>query len=125
MSSRINVLLGNESATVRLLLSSLLHDDDRFADVDGFATGAEILDRCDEVDLVVVDLVLADTDAFSLIERLHTRRPELPVVIYAEVDPPYLRAEAANRGASAFFANHTDPVDVLEGFAAAARGVRP
>ena len=118
------MLLGDESATVRLLLGSLLRDDERFEVVEGVATGAEIVERCGDVDLVVVDLVLADLDAFSLIERLHARRPELPVVIYAEVDPPYLRAEAANRGASGFFAHRTDPGEVLDGFAAAARGVR-
>ena len=125
MSGRIKVLLGDESATVRLLLASLLRDDDRFAVMDGVASGAEIVDRCTDVDLVVVDLMLADTDAFSLIERLHARRPELPVVVYAEVDPPYLRADAANRGASGFFVHHADPVELLDGFAAAARGVRP
>jgi len=114
------VLLGNESAAVRLLLGSLLRDDDRFAGVGDVASGSEIIDRCDEADLVVVDLMLNDIDAFSLIDLLHARRAGLPVVVYAEVDPPYLRAEAASRGAVAFFTHHTDTADVLDGLAAAA-----
>ena len=122
MSGRIRVLLGDESAAVRLLLGSLLRDDNRFALVGDAASGAEIIEHCDEADLVVVDLMLADIDAFSLIDRLHARRPELPVVVYAEVDPPYLRAEAASRGAVAFFSHRTDPAHVLDGLAAAAAG---
>jgi len=117
------VLLGDESAAVRLLLGALLRDDDRFALVGDGASGAEIVDRCDEADLVVVDLMLNDIDAFALIGRLHARQPGLPVVIYAEADPPYLRAEAASRGAVAFFTHHTDPADVLDGLATAANRV--
>ena len=116
------MLLGNESAAVRLLLGALLRDDDRFALVGDVASGAEIIDRCHEADLVVVDLILSDIDAFSLIEALHERRPALPVVVYSEVDPPYLRAEATSRGAVGFFAHRTDPAHVLDGFAAAAAG---
>jgi CheY-like chemotaxis protein len=117
------VLLGNESAAVRLLLGSLLRDDDRFALVGDGASGAEIIARCDEADLVVVDLMLNDIDAFSLIDQLRARRAGLPVVLYAEVDPPYLRAEATTRGAVAFFTHHMDPADVLDGLAAAANRV--
>jgi len=123
VSGRIRVLLGDESAAVRLLLGALLRDDDRFALVGDVASGAEIIDRCDEADLVVVDLMLNDIDAFSLIDQLRARRAELPVVLYAEVDPPYLRAEAASRGAVGFFTHRTDPADVLDGFVAAANRV--
>ena len=119
MPDPIKVLLADESAAVRLLLSSLLHDDDRFAVVGAVASGADVIEQCDRPDLVVIDLVLADTDAFSLMERLRLLRPTLPVVVYAEVDPPYLRSEASIRGAAGFFAHHTDPNVVLDGFAAA------
>jgi len=119
VSHPIKVLLADESETVRLLLSALLRDDGRFEVVGEVATAAAVLERCDDVDLVVVDLVLADTDAFSLIDEVRTRRPGLPVVVYAEVDPPYLRNEAESRGASAFFTHATDPTLVLDGFAAA------
>ena len=125
MAGPIKVLLGDESASVRLLLGALLRDDDRFAVIGDAACGADIVDRCSEADLVVVDLMLADIDAFSLIDRLHARRPGLPVVVYAEVDPSYLRAEAASRGAVGFFARRTDPAQVLDGFASAANGAGP
>lgn len=115
MSGPIKVLLADESATVRLLLSSMLHEDGRFTVVGDVASGEELIERCDDADLVVVDLVLADTDAFSVIERVRRHRPALPVVVYAEVDPPYLRSEAASRGAAAFFTHRMDPATVLAG----------
>jgi len=63
---------------------------------------------------------LADTDAFALIDRLRLKRPTLPVVLYAEVDPPYLRSEATARGAAGFFTHRMDATTVLDGFATAA-----
>lgn len=121
MTQPIRVLLADESAAVRLLLSSLLHDDGDFTVIADVATGEETLALCPNADLVIVDLVLADTDAFSLIEKLHAQRPGLPVVVYAEVDPPYLRDEASTRGASGYFSTRMDPSEVLDGFRAAAR----
>ena len=122
MSHSIKVLVADESATVRLLLASLLRDDARFDVIGDVATGTAVLERCPDADLVVLDLVLADTDAFALIDELRRRRPSLPIVVYAEVDPPYLRSEAASRGAAAFFTHRTDPSEVLDGFAHAAMG---
>ena len=121
MSHPIKVVLADESAAVRLLLSALLRDDERFAVVADVATGADVIEHCDDADLVVVDLVLADTDAFSLLGRIRDRRPALPVVVYAAADPPYLRSEASTHGAAAFFSHRTDPAVVLDGLAEAAR----
>ena len=124
MSQPIKVLVADESATVRLLVSSLLRDDGRFDVIGDVATGAAVLERCDDADLVVVDLVLADMDAFALMDELKARRPDVPIVVFAEVDPPYLRSEAARRGASAFFTRFTEPTQVLDGFAAVTTDAR-
>ena len=120
----IKVLLADESAAVRLLLGALLADDDRFAVVGDVATGAEVMQRCREADLVVLDLVLADIDAFTLMEQLRAERSDLPIAVYAAVDPPYLRSEAAARGAVAYFSHATEPQVVLDGFAATVDAVR-
>ena len=66
---------------------------------------------------MVLDLVLGDIDALTAIGLLHERDPELPVVVFASVDPPYLRAEAEAHGAAAFFRRGADPQAVLDGFA--------
>jgi len=117
----IKVLLGNRSQTVRLLLTSLLRDDDRFEIVAEVPSGAEMLERSSDADLVVVDVVLEDRDGFSVIEDIRGIRPDLPVVVFAAVDPPYLRAEADARGASGYFTHETAPAKLLDGFVAAVR----
>ena len=122
MSNPIKVLLADESRAVRLVLSSLLRDDGRFDVIADVATGTETIEHCREADLVVLDLVLQDTDAFSLMDDVRAVVPQLPIVIFAAVDPPYLRSEANARGAVGFFTNGTDPVDLVDGFAAATQG---
>jgi DNA-binding NarL/FixJ family response regulator len=117
----IKVLVADESRAVRLLLASMLRDDGRFEVVAEVATGAETVERCGEADLVVLDLVLQDTDAFSVIDDLRLAAPRVAIVIVAAVDPPYLRAEAATRGAAGFFTHRAEPADLLDGLAAAAQ----
>ena len=119
MPNPIKVLVADESRAMRLLLASLLSDDDRFDVIADVASGAETIERCHEVDLVVLDLVLQDADAFSVIEEVRAGAPHLPIVIFAAVDPPYLRSEASARGAAGYFTHGTDPFELLDGFAAA------
>src|SRR3954451_20056711 len=116
----IRVLVADESRAIRLLITSLIRDDDRFTIIGDVATGAEVLERASDSDLVVLDLVLADTDAFSVIQQLVASRPGPAAVIFASVGPDYLRNEAANEGAAAYFTHDTDPVRLLDGLVAAA-----
>lgn len=122
MPNPIKVLVADESRAVRLLLASLLRDDGRFDVIADLATGSETIEHCRDADLVVLDLVLKDTDAFSLLEDLRAEAPRLPVVILAAVDPPYLRSEDDAGGTAGFFTHGTDPAELLDNFAAAARG---
>lgn len=124
MSGSIDVVVADESESVRLILASLLRADARFGTVTTVGTTAEVMTTAGEVDLVLTDLVLPDCDAFSLIDLLHGQRPELPVVVYTAVGPPYLRAEAASRGAAGYFTHDDDPDAVLDAIAAAARQTR-
>jgi DNA-binding NarL/FixJ family response regulator len=117
-------MLGDESEASMLLLKAMLRDDERFDVVAAVSTGADLVAATDQADLVVIDLVLADTDAFTAIGRLHEQDPELPVVVFASVDPPYLRAEAEAHGAAGFFRRGADPQAVLDGFADVARRTR-
>jgi DNA-binding NarL/FixJ family response regulator len=117
----IRVMLADESDAGRMLLAAMLRDDTRFEVVAAVSTGAQLVAASDHADLVIVDLVLADTDAFTAIDQLHERDPELPVVVFASVDPPYLRAEAQAHGAVAFFRRGADPQAALDGFVNVAR----
>ena len=124
MSDRIRVLLADESQAVRLLVASMLRDDARFDVVAEISSGAEALALRGEADLLVTDLVLQDTDAFSVISNLRAAASPLPVVIVAAVDPPYLRNEAAARGAAGFFTHGTETSQLLDGLAHAATSAR-
>jgi DNA-binding NarL/FixJ family response regulator len=112
-------MVADESRAIRLLVTSLLSEDDRFVVVGDVATGAEVLARAAEADLVVLDLVLADTDAFALIEQLRTSACGPSSVIFASVAPQYLRSQATAIGAAGYFTHDTDPAALLDGFAAA------
>lgn len=114
MSNRIRVMVADESAAVRMLLASMLRDDPRFDVVCEVASSGEAVSRRDDVDLLVTDLVLEDTDAFAVIADLRAAASALPVVIVAAVDPPYLRNEAHAHGAAGFFTHTTDPTQLLE-----------
>jgi len=115
----IRVLVADESRSIRLLVTSLLREDDRFTVVGDVATGTEVLERAPETDLVVLDLVLADTDAFAVMQQLQTSAPQAAAVIFASVGPPYLRSQATDEGAAGYFTHDTDPVELLDGLASA------
>ena len=115
----IRVLVADESRAIRLLVTSLLRDDDRFAVVGDVSTGAEVLERAPETDLVVLDLVLTDTDAFSVIQQLQTSPREPSAVIFTAVGPSYLRSQATAQGAAGYFTHDTDPAELLDGLASA------
>lgn len=119
MQKPIRVVVADESRSVRLLLTSLLREDERFDVVAEVASAAALGDRIDEADLVVLDVVLEDCDGFTVIEDLRARTPQVAAVIVAAADPPYLRAEAARRGADAYFTHRTEPGELLDGLAAA------
>lgn len=55
-----------------------------------------------DLDLVLLDLELADTGALSLVESLHAQWPELPVVVLASQEGPDHLRQAINAGAAGF-----------------------
>jgi len=120
----IDVVVADESERVRLILSSMLRADARFGTVTTVGTAGEVMAAAGGADLVLTDLVLPDSDAFALIDVLRGRHPELPVIVYTAVGPPYLRAAAATRGAAGYFTHDDDPDAVLDAIAAAADGTR-
>jgi DNA-binding NarL/FixJ family response regulator len=109
------VLVADESRAIRLLVTSLLREDERFSVVGDVATGAEVLARAADADIVVLDLVLADTDAFALIEQLRATPCGPSAVIFASAGPQYLRSQATIQGAAGYFTHDTDPADLLDG----------
>jgi DNA-binding NarL/FixJ family response regulator len=112
------VLIADRSRSARVLLRSLLSEDGRFEVVADVSSSFAALSHCDEVDLVILDVVLGDTDGFAALGAIRSRLPELPVVFFSSVDPPYLRAEAERLGAAGFFTPAGDVTATIDDLAA-------
>jgi CheY-like chemotaxis protein len=121
----IRVLVADESRALRLLVTSLLREDERFTVVGDVASGAEVLERAPDADLIVLDLMLADIDAFSLIGQLQTAPRQPSAVIFTAVGPHYLRSQATAQGAAGYFTHDTDPAELLDGLASATQQSGP
>jgi two-component system response regulator GlrR len=60
------------------------------------------LSRQREFDMAVLDLKLQDTDGISLMETLHTRSPELPIIILTAYGTIQTAVDAMKRGAFSY-----------------------
>src|SRR5437667_10796158 len=76
------VLVVDDTDSVRKLLAADLAQDDRFR-VEQASTGAEALDKAAAPDcaVVVLDMILPDSDGLQFIDRLRERRPDPPAII--------------------------------------------
>ncbi len=77
------VLIVDDSATVRTFIAALLREHG--VQVEGVATGRECLDRLDMdptcYDLVLLDLILPDTDGIQVLREIRSRTEEPTVVV--------------------------------------------
>ncbi len=76
------VLVVDDTDSVRKLLAAELSQDDRFR-VDQASTGAEALEKAVSPDcaVVVLDMILPDTDGLRFIDELRSRRSNPPAII--------------------------------------------
>ncbi|HEY8133580.1 MAG TPA: response regulator, partial [Thermoanaerobaculia bacterium] len=76
------VLVVDDTDSVRKLLVADLSKDDRFR-VDQAATGQEALEKAvtPECAVVVLDMMLPDTDGLQFIDQLRVKRPNPPAII--------------------------------------------
>ena len=90
----------------RLLRQSLRRamEDAGMTVVGEAANGREALDQVDALspDVVVMDVSMPLLDGVRTTQRLHVRRPDLPVVILTMHDEEALKVEAIRSGAAAF-----------------------
>ena len=104
----------------------LLRDVEIVGEAGGGAEGARAAMTSDP-DLVLMDLSMPDLDGIAAMRRIHSRRPDLPVVILTAHADPGVEKEAREAGASGFLAKGTaleDLVVVLHEAADAENGSR-
>ncbi len=66
-----------------------------------------------EADLVLMDLSMPDLDGIEAMRRIHSERPDLPVVILTAHADPGVEKEARDAGASGFLAKGTALEDLV------------
>ena len=82
MGSRPTVLVVEDNEMMRKLLFAELSQDGRFS-VEQAATGEEGLAKAVSSDcsVIVLDMMLPDTDGLQFIEQLRIKRPDCPSII--------------------------------------------
>jgi DNA-binding response OmpR family regulator len=114
------VLVVDDTDSVRKLLVADLSQDDRYR-VDHAATGKEGLEKAVSPDcaVVVLDMMLPDTDGLRFIDQLRVKRPNPPAIIAitgaSEALVPDLMIEGPYRGlVSAIFRKPVDRAKLHE-----------
>ena len=117
---RQTVLIVEDNDMMRKLLAAELEKDGRY-DVEVAATGEEGLEKAvrSECSVVVLDMMLPDTDGLQFIEHLRVLRPDSPSIIAITGAPqsviPDAIIEAPYRGqVSAVFRKPFDHAKLME-----------
>jgi CheY-like chemotaxis protein len=103
-AKQIRVLVVDDSAIFLSTLCSLLQDDPKVGVVSGARTGLEALAAVEQLhpDLVFMDLQLPELNGLEVTAKLHSRFPNLPVVMMTAHDMPGLPEVCKQWGANAF-----------------------
>jgi two-component system uhpT operon response regulator UhpA len=91
-----------------------------------FGSAAEVTapGALSDIDLLVLDLTLADGDGLEVIDRVRAAHPALRIVVLTMHEAPAFARDALGRGALGFLTKRSAPEELPEALAAAARGER-
>jgi DNA-binding NarL/FixJ family response regulator len=91
-----------------------LEADGGFEIVGETQDGAEVVDMVAKTkpDLVLLDVRMPHVDGLACLDEIHSRFPEIKVVMLSASTSPELIAAALRRGASAYLAKSVDPTDL-------------
>ena len=105
MAERISVLLIEDNPIHARLIQNLLEESTTsvfdLIPVDRLSTGIERLDS-GNIDVVLLDLVLPDSQEMDTLEQVRAAAPEIPIVILTSLDDVTLAAKAVEEGAQDF-----------------------
>ena len=101
-ATQIKVLLIEDNSFHRRLIESMLADvqDNPFElkSAELLSTGLGILEN-EDVDVVLLDLNLPDSVGLETLQKILTRKPDCPVVVYTATDDERVAIEAVKEGA--------------------------
>jgi len=117
----IRVLVVDDSALVRRLISTALADAADIEIVGKARDGLEALDLVDELepDVVTLDIEMPRLDGLGALERIRAKRPRLPVIMFSTLTARGASAtlEALSKGASDYVTKPSNTGSVAEGLA--------
>jgi DNA-binding transcriptional MocR family regulator/CheY-like chemotaxis protein len=121
--SRARVLIVDDDEAVRLALRLVL---DEHHDVLEAGDGGTALDLVDggRVDVVVLDLLLPNTDGFEVLQHLRTLPRRVPVVVLSALNTSWTAATAMRLGAVDYITKPFDDAQVLTAVAEGLDAIR-
>ena len=112
---RERVLVVDDAANLRELLTVLLDVEDDFEVVGTAADGAQALDRADalEPDIILLDLAMPVMDGLQALPALRERLPNARIVIFSGFEHEALAREALAAGADAYIEKGTSVMQLV------------
>lgn len=85
--NRIRILVVDDSATIRLILSTTLAADPFLEVVGTAANGRIAIDRLDELqpDIVLLDVEMPEMDGLEALAIMRESHPNLPVIMFSRL----------------------------------------
>jgi DNA-binding NtrC family response regulator len=107
------VLVVDDEKNMRLSLQTMLGDEG--FSVDAVESAEEGLTRLgtDDFFMVITDARLGGMSGYEFLQKIHTRRPELPVLMITAYATPKLAVEAIKSGAIDYLAKPFEPEELL------------
>src|SRR5690242_20641155 len=112
--SGARVLVVDDDPDIHDLLKSILRD--AVAAVDCVSSARDALARVEAqaYDLVLTDVCMPEVDGLELLQRIHDRRPGLPVVVMTALNTQESVIAAIQKNAFAYFSKPFSPPAVLD-----------
>jgi DNA-binding NarL/FixJ family response regulator len=126
----IRLIIADDHTLFRLGLKQMLHSfpgmevvrEATSADEALAAAGAAV--KAGDADLLLTDLTMPGTTGTGLIEKLHQRYPELPVLVLSMHDEPAMVRRALQAGANGYITKEATPQVLQTAIMRVAKGER-
>jgi len=112
---RERVLVVDDAANLRELLTVLLEVEDDFEVVAAVGDGAQALAKADEFepDIVLLDIAMPVMDGFAALPELRRRLPDASIVIFSAFEQREKAERALDQGADIYIEKGTSVVNLV------------
>jgi DNA-binding NarL/FixJ family response regulator len=112
---RERVLVVDDAANLRELLTVLLEVEDDFEVVAAVGDGAQALTKADELepDIVLLDIAMPVMDGFAALPELRRRLPDASIVIFSAYEEREKAERALTDGADIYIEKGTSVINLV------------